>query len=108
MQLQVSVESEDGEFVTGLQPQDFLLEIDGEPRQRWACTVCDHILYDHPTIMLTCFVSCGAKHSIFNAFEALLSPGDEALVSFAIWNGAGRDLRGQKSVTLWHVLELGE
>ena len=25
-------------------------------------------------------VSCGAKHSIFNAFEALLSPGDEAII----------------------------
>lgn len=37
-----------------------------------------------------------------------LAPGDEALVSFAIWDGAGRDLRGQKSVSIWHVLKLAE
>jgi len=30
-------------------------------------------------------VSCGAKHSIFNAFEALLSPGDEAVIPAPYW-----------------------
>ena len=30
-------------------------------------------------------VSCGAKHSIFNAFEALLSPGDEAIIPAPYW-----------------------
>jgi mono/diheme cytochrome c family protein len=37
-----------------------------------------------------------------------LAVGDDVLMSFAIWDGSGRDLRGQKSVTLWHVLELEE
>ena len=37
-----------------------------------------------------------------------LCPGDRLSISFAIWEGAGRDLRGQKSVTLWHALELDE
>jgi aspartate aminotransferase len=30
-------------------------------------------------------VSCGAKHSIFNAFQALLSPGDEAIIPAPYW-----------------------
>ena len=30
-------------------------------------------------------VSCGAKHSLFNAFHALLNPGDEAIISAPYW-----------------------
>jgi mono/diheme cytochrome c family protein len=35
-----------------------------------------------------------------------LFPGDRASFGLAVWNGANRDLRGQKSVTIWHALEL--
>jgi len=30
-------------------------------------------------------VSCGAKHSLFNAFHALLNPGDEAIIPAPYW-----------------------
>ena len=30
-------------------------------------------------------VSCGAKHSIYNAFQALLGPGDEAIIPAPYW-----------------------
>jgi len=38
--------------------------------------------------------------------EIELEPGGSYSVNFAIWNGAVRDLRGQKSVTIWHELTL--
>jgi ADP-ribose pyrophosphatase YjhB (NUDIX family) len=37
------------------------VQLDGVPRQRWHCADCDRSWYEHPTIMLTCFVSCGRK-----------------------------------------------
>ena len=37
------------------------LLFDGVPRQRWQCDACKHCCYQHPTVMLTCFVSCGDK-----------------------------------------------
>lgn len=33
VQLQVGVAADNGEFVSGLQPEDFLLRIDGQPRE---------------------------------------------------------------------------
>lgn len=30
-------------------------------------------------------VSCGAKHSLFNAFNALLNPGDEVIIPAPYW-----------------------
>jgi len=38
--------------------------------------------------------------------ELALSPGTEHALCCAAWNGAAHDVRGQKSVTMWHVLEL--
>lgn len=38
--------------------------------------------------------------------ELALVPGGELALNLAIWNGSIRDLRGQKSVTIWHTLEL--
>jgi len=40
--------------------------------------------------------------------ELRLRPGSRMAVNFAIWNGAARDLRGQKSITIWHTLEIEE
>ncbi|MCP3915890.1 MAG: hypothetical protein GY711_10065 [bacterium] len=37
--------------------------------------------------------------------DVSLEPGACVAVNFAIWNGAARDMRGQKSVTIWHELE---
>ena len=37
------------------------LELDGQPLQRWSCKGCKQILRDHPSVMLTCFISCGRK-----------------------------------------------
>ena len=39
-----------------------------------------------------------------NDGEVALEPGRPLSVSFALWNGAIGDLRGQKSVTIWHEL----
>lgn len=41
-----------------------------------------------------------------NEREITLSAGKVVSINFAIWNGEIRDLRGQKSVTIWHELEL--
>ena len=38
--------------------------------------------------------------------ELSLQPGSRVSINFAIWNGSIKDLRGQKSVTIWHALEL--
>lgn len=40
--------------------------------------------------------------------EVELAPGTKLWANFAIWNGAVRDLRAQKSVTIWHALEIEE
>jgi mono/diheme cytochrome c family protein len=34
--------------------------------------------------------------------------GRQAKVAFALWNGAQRDRGGQKAISTWHVLELGD
>ena len=33
----------------------------GEQRQHWFCQACGESLYEHPSVMLTCFISCGQK-----------------------------------------------
>ena len=33
----------------------------GEQRNHWYCEQCRQPRFDHPTIMLTCFISCGRK-----------------------------------------------
>jgi mono/diheme cytochrome c family protein len=38
--------------------------------------------------------------------ELALAPGSRVYVALAIWDGASRDRNGQKSVTVWHVVEL--
>lgn len=38
--------------------------------------------------------------------ELPLVPGERVSVGLAVWNGAARDRNGQKSVSVWHVLEL--
>lgn len=38
--------------------------------------------------------------------EVPLAPAGRVSLNLALWNGAIRDLRGQKSVSIWHVLEL--
>lgn len=40
--------------------------------------------------------------------ELALEPGGSLSLAAAVWNGAGRERNGQKSVTVWHVLELEE
>lgn len=40
--------------------------------------------------------------------ELPLRPGTRTSINFAIWDGALRDLRGQKSVTIWHELAIQE
>lgn len=37
---------------------------------------------------------------------APLAPGARAYVAAAVWDGAAQDRNGQKSVTVWHVLEI--
>jgi DMSO reductase family type II enzyme heme b subunit len=46
--------------------------------------------------------------ALFVDDERKLPPTAEVSLNFAIWNGAIRDLRGQKSVTIWHRLRLAE
>jgi aspartate aminotransferase len=41
----------------------------------------NNLKYELPQIL----VSCGAKHSIFNLFEALLNPGDEVIIPAPYW-----------------------
>lgn len=36
----------------------------------------------------------------------LLEPGKKISIGFAVWDGAAGDRNGQKSVTIWHTLEL--
>lgn len=38
--------------------------------------------------------------------ELPLEPGEAVSLAAAVWNGAARDRNGQKSVTVWHVLQL--
>jgi len=38
--------------------------------------------------------------------EVQLAPGRTAQVAVAVWNGAAGDARGQKSISIWHALEL--
>ncbi len=40
--------------------------------------------------------------------DVTLSGGQGVNVGFAVWNGAEMDRNGQKSVTIWHRLELEE
>ena len=40
--------------------------------------------------------------------EVALDRGEDVAVTFALWNGADRDLRGKKSIAVWHVLHLDE
>lgn len=38
--------------------------------------------------------------------EIALAPGSRAFLAAALWDGAHKDRNGQKSVTVWHVLEI--
>jgi mono/diheme cytochrome c family protein len=38
--------------------------------------------------------------------EIALAPGSRAYLAAALWDGAHKDRNGQKSVTVWHVLEI--
>jgi DMSO reductase family type II enzyme heme b subunit len=38
--------------------------------------------------------------------EVQLAPGRGVQIAVAVWNGAAGDARGQKSVSIWHALEL--
>ena len=40
------------------------------------------------------------------ATQIALRPGEAVQLSLAVWNGAAGDRRGQKSISIWHALEL--
>ena len=40
------------------------------------------------------------------AAEVALSPGSRAYLAGALYDGAHLDRNGQKSVTVWHVIEI--
>lgn len=57
----------------------------GLPALRQA--VCDHLaaVYGLTYAPRQVVVSCGAKHSLYNAFQVLINPGDEVLIPAPYW-----------------------
>lgn len=79
--------------------------VGGEPRNHWQCTRCGRLHYDHPMVVVTCFVACGQR--LLWVQRALppkrgywAIPGGFLELGETLAEGAARELREESGVSL--------
>ncbi|WP_162300092.1 NUDIX hydrolase [Kineobactrum sediminis] len=75
----------------------------GEVRGHWRCTVCGRLHYDHPMIVVTCFVACGkrllwVRRALPPKAGAWAVPGGFLELGETLAEGAARELHEEAGV----------